>query len=363
MATSPAATAPANRANPVNPAADPLLPQVKALLESIRHRAAAQPADDEEWKAIGPEVDRLLGMADAEVAGGRAYTALERMADANRYLGGAGYRITHAAMAGDLDRFTEGWGAADADLKAGEAAWSAASFAKTPAAVRGLAEMEYGQVRHLYQASRDYAVADSPASGTHYVGQALAALEFARALQGLRFDEAPGAFTVRSYATEIAALDARVVAAYRPPRSIDNHSEFIRVDGTLKMAAELDAAGLHYGALVAWLRSERYFGALEEGWTPDGIPTADALRSTATAPAGRSKKRSDDSIERLLQQQADGAIERSGDPQTGVLQRAMADAILTRALPAWSAARTSRPAAAVAAKDQVRVTLVRWPYT
>ncbi len=337
--------------------------QVTALIDGVRRKAAALPATDEGWKSLGPEVDRLVTLSQSEVDAGRLYTALERLADANRYLGGAAFSITHPEMVTDLDRFTAGWSDADRDLKAGEAAWRAGSWKKTPAAVRGVAEMEYGQVRPLYRASRDYAVADSPASGTHYVGQALAAMEFARAVQALRFETAPGSFPARSFAPEIAALDAKVVAVYRPPQAIDNHTEFIRIDGTLKMAAELDAAGLHYGALLAWIRSERLFGALEAGWSDAPARPVDALRAQAAALPEKLKAPGDDSIARLLQQQAEGAIERSAAPETAALQLAAADAVLTRAVPAWAEARARKPTAIAATGDQVRVTLVRWPYT
>ncbi|HUD73096.1 MAG TPA: hypothetical protein VMQ62_14145, partial [Dongiaceae bacterium] len=149
-----------------------LTAQVTALIDGVRRKAAALPASDEGWKSLAPEVERLVALAESEVAGGRLYTALERLADANRYVGGASFSFAHPEMNTDLDRFTAGWSAADRDLKAGEAAWRAGSWKKSPAAVRGVAEIEYGQVRPLYMASRDYAVADSPASGTHYVGQA-----------------------------------------------------------------------------------------------------------------------------------------------------------------------------------------------
>src|SRR5262245_49030116 len=164
-------------------ATDPLAPQVKALIEALRRKAAPLPATDEEWKSLGPEVERLATLAETEVAAGRLYTALERLADANRYLGGAAYKIAHPDMSTSLDRFNAGWSAADADLKAGAAAWKAGAWKNTPAAVRGIAEIEFGQVGPLYRASRDYAAADSPAAGPHYVGQALAALEYARSLQ------------------------------------------------------------------------------------------------------------------------------------------------------------------------------------
>lgn len=361
LLAAPAVLIPASAASspaPIAPAA-----QVTGLIAALRARAATLPEADEEWKSLRPEIDRLLGLADGEVAAGRLYTALERLADANRYVGGTAFRVAHPEMVASLDRFTEGWSAADRELTRDESGWSAATWKRTPAAVRGVAEIEYGQARHLYRASRDYAVADSPASGTHYVGEALAAMAFARSVQGLGFEKAPGTFAARSYAAEIAALDARVVAAYRPPRSIDSHTDFIRIDGTLKMAAELDAAGLHHGALVAWLRAVRLYGALEAGWSGAPARPTDTLRAEAAALPERLKGPGDGSIAIFLKEQAEGAIERSAAPETAALYLAAADAVLARAVPAWAEARDRRPAPAATGKDQVRVTLVRWPYT
>jgi len=352
----PAPTAP-------SPAGDPLAGLLKERIGALRLEAAAQPGSDEEWKDLGPFVALLLDLAEREATAGRTYTALERVADANRYLGGAAFRIGHPEMAASLDGFTEGWSAADRDLSKSEAAWRAGSWERTPAAVRGIAEIEYSQARHLYSASRDYGVADGPAAGTHYLGEALAAMDLARAIQDLRFADSPGAFPGRTWSREIAALDARVVAAYKPPRSIDHHTEFIQIDGTLKMAAELDAAGLRHGALVAWLRAERLFGAAEAGWSGATPPSIDSLRAEAARVPDRLEAPGDDSITILLRQQAESAIDRASDPAAAAVQIAAAGAVLARAVPAWADARDRKPEPFAAAKDQVRVTLVRWPYT
>lgn len=359
----PAAAAPASKAAAPGPAGDPLAVLVEERIDALRRKAAAMPESDEEWKDLGPFVELLLNLAEREATAGRLYAALERVADANRYLGGAAFRIGHPEMAASLDRFTEGWSAADRELSAGEAAWKTGSWDRIPAALRGLAEIEYSQARHLYSASRDYGVADGPASGTHYVGQALAAMELARAVQELRFADRPGAFPDRSWSREIAALDAKVVASYEPPRSIDHHNEFIQIDGTLKMAAELDAAGLRHGALVAWLRAERLFGAAEAGWSGATPPSLDSLRAEAARIPDRLKRPGDDSITLLLRQQAESAIDRAAEPESAAIQIASAGAVVARAVPAWAEARDRKPQPVAAAKDQVRVTLVRWPYT
>ncbi|HKQ97147.1 MAG TPA: hypothetical protein VJV75_04660, partial [Candidatus Polarisedimenticolia bacterium] len=340
-----------------------LAARVTAKVDALASRATALPETDADWKGLKPEVDRLLGMVRNEIAAGRVYAGLERLADANRYLGGTAYRITHPAMSKDLDGFMAGWSAAEAGMTAGEKAWRAASWSRIPAAVRGLAEIEFGQSRHLYQAARDYAAADAPSSGAHYVGEAEAALDYARFCQTLTLERSPGEFAARSVAPEIAELDGRVVASYQPPRSIDNHSDFIRINGTLKMAGELDAAGLYHGSLLTWLRALRLFSALEAGWSQAPARPVETLRAEAAAVTERLRAPSDGSVARLLQEQAESAIARATTPETAPLLMTAADVTLSQAVPAFAALRTRKAVKAVEAKDQVRVTLLRWPYT
>lgn len=346
------------------PAADQVLAaRVTSKVDALAARAAGLPETDADWKGLKPEVERLLGMVRNELAAGRVYAGLERLADANRYLGGSAYRIEHPDMSKDLDRFMAGWSAADGGMTADEKAWRAASWKRIPAAVRGLAEIEFGQSRHLYQAARDYAAADAPSSGAHYVGEALAALDYARFCQTLAFDRAPGDFATRSVAPEIAALDAKVVASYQPPRSIDNHSDFIRINGTLKMAGEMDAAGLYHGSLLTWLRALRLFGALEAGWAQTPARPAETLRADAAAVPERLRAPGDGSIARLLQEQAESALARATTSETSAMLMTAADVTLSQAVPAFAAMRNRKAAPLAEAKDPVRVTLLRWPYT
>src|SRR5439155_449685 len=62
---------------------------------------------------------------------------------------------------------------------------------------------------------------------------------------------------------DLEAFQARVIAAFQPPRSIDQHSDFIAINAQLKLARELDSGGLPAGALYTWLDAVQQFGALE----------------------------------------------------------------------------------------------------
>jgi hypothetical protein len=145
--------------------------------------------------------------------------------------------------------------------------------------------------------------------------------------------------------------------------SIDRHRDFIRANAALKLATELDAAGLRYGALLAWLKAVRVLGEIEAGVpaAADRPAIESALAEAHATLAGSSR---DESIALVLVEAAQGAIAASTDAaSTGEALRA-GRAVLDRALPAYRAA-LDPPAArtAAATAPAVRVTLVRWPYT
>ena len=158
---------------------------------------------------------------------------------------------------------------------------------------------------------------------------------------------------------EIDALEAELLAAYRPPASIDSHRDFIRASAALKEARELDAAGLRYGALL------RYLQALA------------ALR--AARGRRRARRRGPDRRAACASYDARlAARERRPQPSGGCSSRsprrrrrgsaagprprppAIADDVLPRY---FAALEPARPAAAAGPRPRVTVTLVRWPYT
>lgn len=260
------------------------------------------------------------------------------------------------------------WRDADADLTADEARLRKGGWRGSPAAIRALGESASGQARHLYRAARDYALADGPASGLYNVGEARAALDFANFCRGLRFVAAsPGATSAaapRSVAPELAALEAKVLAVYAPPKSIDNHVDFIRIHSALKHAGELDAAGLRFGALHAYLRARRAFDVLEAGWAGRPTPEVAALRAPRDRDAARlGTPGRDDSIGTLFLQQADSLIERAPTATDPATDARSAATLLDDVVPAYFAALQPAPAVTPPRADALRVTLVRWPYT
>src|SRR5262249_3572761 len=124
-----------------------------------------------------------------------------------------------------------------------------------PAALRALGEAALPQVRAYYESSLEYARATKPEYGYLYVGTPFAERAFIAFCRSLSERSGLNPPPARPLGPELDALEAEFLAAYRPPASVDRHSEFIGASATLKEARELDAAGLRYGALVRYLQA------------------------------------------------------------------------------------------------------------
>ena len=94
---------------------------------------------------------------------------------------------------------------------------------------------------------------------------------------------------LRSLRAELDALEGELLAAYRPPASIDRHSRVHRARAPrLKEARELDAAGLRYGALAALPPG----GAARRSAAAAGARADDAAAARALAARRRSTRAS-----------------------------------------------------------------------
>ena len=226
-----------------------------------------------------------------------------------------------------------------------------------PVAVRAMAEIAVPQVREFYDASLFYSRNTSPDTGLFYLGSSAAQssfIDFARKVSEKTDGRLP---PTRSIANDIDALQHELVAAYRPPASIDRHGEFIGASSTLKEARELDAAGLRYGALLRYVEAARRVGQLRA--TPmDADAVSAKLREFQSRVDGAPNV--DHSIGRLLIETAQSDL--AAPPKEGP---AIATAITTWALPRYFTAIGPATAAKAVTPlpNAVTVTLVRWPYT
>ncbi len=338
---------------------DPIAAEIARLRASL----AASTASGELWDDVRRGSEPMLARAETALRDGRRLVALHRLAAAREGLRAAGYVYSLPdAERKDPVLFEAEWRRVGGLLKAElEPPKPNALEGVGPAAARAIAEAVLPQVRVYYEASLDYGQSTAPDSGLYYIGAALAQRELARLVRDLGSAPSAPPPPLRSIAPELDALEAEILAAYRPPASIDRHVDFIRASAALKEARELDALGLRYGALLRYLQSAQRFAPAQSAEAP-----ADAGAATKAALEARlrefdkqlAKGGADHTIGRLFLEtaQALAAPGKEADP-------AAAQAIADRVLPRYFA--SLEPAASLPPRPAARatVTLVRWPYT
>ena len=227
-----------------------------------------------------------------------------------------------------------------------------------PAAIRAVAETALPQIRNYYDAALTYGYATQPQFGFFYVGVARAQREMFALCRDLSQPAAKPEPAFRSIAAELDTLHAHVLAAYRPPLSIDRHPEFIGVSSAIKEARELDAAGLRRGALLRYLVAAQRFAAFHPAAaSPDSATLAQRLAAFEARVAAAPE---DHSIADVLLESAHSEIETTKPGEVSPVAAAVVDEVM----PLYFAALApAPPVAALAKKPEATVTLVRWPYT
>lgn len=222
-----------------------------------------------------------------------------------------------------------------------------------------LAQASAMQAREVYDAGPVYGQATQPVFGMYYLAQSVAFLDYAafaaRAGTPLR---SSGARTpkLRSFATEIRALRDEMLAAYKPPLSLDRHPEYIAASSATKEALEYDAAGLREAALLRYLQAALRFAPLRDS---GGSLEAAALATKMEATRKRlAEKGVDHSIGTLFLEIAASDVDTASAGHATI-----ASAIVEDILPRYFAALGPAPVPAASRPPEVMVTLVRWPYT
>jgi len=334
---------------------DPLAAEIERWSRYVREHKSS----DEDWANIRKVTEPALADAQAALSSGRRFFALQRLGAARVLLSATAYvsertdaeRKDEAAFERERTRMGE-------RIRADLAMPSPSAFdGVRPAAVRAAGETSLPQVKILYDTSLDYARNTLPDAGLFYIGEANAQREFAQLCRRL---EEPAAGTpppVRSLGPELEALESRLLAAYRPPASIDRHTDFIRASSQLKEARELDSAGLRYGALLRYLQTVQSVAALapsESSVAPGSVGAKlDALERSL------SEGGVDHTIGRTFLESARADMDSKTPGET--LERA--PAIASEVLPAYLAALAPAPPSKPRPAARVTVTLVRWPYT
>jgi hypothetical protein len=312
----------------------------------------ARPADAAPWKDVrrvtGPELARVRD----ELAADRRLLALLLFAPVHERLVAAAYVEDRSpGPRTDMAAFEAEWKRVGDALRDPAPSGDALGSVR-PAALRALAEAARHQVRIYYDASVDYGRNTDPESGLHYLGAAQAARDYVALVRTLSAPSPLPAPPLRSIAPELEALEDVILAAYRPPLSIDRHRDFIAASAAVKEARELDAAGLRHGALLRYLQAVQRF-ALLRGPTEESAGALDGrLRALESRLAGGG---GDHSLGRLFLEGARSALARG---ETGLAATAAGEV-----LPRYLAALEPAPRREARAEPRVTVTLVRWPYT
>jgi hypothetical protein len=325
---------------------------VQRLQQAIQE---SKPTDPMPVAAL-KEADKAVGRARAALAAGRLYVGLEELGRARLFYGGA--QVAQQPGAG----FEAAWKRAQGDFTSGRAP---AGPRASNAALEALAEVGQGKSLPLFQTSRAYAEVTNAGAGLYYLGQAKASADFAAFCRGVGAPRRGGPLALRSLAPELAALQAKVDAAFQPPRSIEQHPAFIALNATLKLAGELEAQRLYAGALYQYLDAVQQLATLDAGSTDAADPRAALAALAAQVKAARR----DDSIAELFLERAQTFLD-AGAPATGSAAPGADEVrkvvvIARDVLPAyfaWLRAAAPKPAPG-AARAGVTITLVRWPYT
>lgn len=333
-------------------APDRLSDGIARTREAIAADTTSDPLAREVREVARPVVERSA----AALQSGRRELALFELARAMPLVDALGWMAAHRAAAASMDALEAEWKRMDAALAPAPAANTAPP--RVRAALAGaLAEAALPQARIYYDASLDYARSTAPDAGLFYMGQASAQQAFAAFAAGLRERSQGATPAFRGIAGDLDDLEGEMLAAYRPPRSIEQHPRFIAAASALKEARELDALGLRRGALLRYLQSAlRVQPLLDHPPRFDAHETPARLDSFATR---LDRDRMDHGIGRLFLELARADLEDTTAEATHEVAAGVANAVLPRYLAALRPA-APRPAPP---EPRVTVTLVRWPYT
>ncbi len=313
--------------------------------EKPQDRVAAEIGGCAAAKACQPAAEALRD--------GRRLLALKRLATAKMDLETQEYlRGRTAGQRRDMAAFEAEWKRMGQAMRGELGAPSATVFEGVePALVRAIGEAALLQAKGYYQASLDQGRNTSAREGLLYLGNAYAQREVAELCRQLAEPTRQAPPPVRALDPDLDALQAELLAAYRPPASVDQHSRFINVSSLLKEAYELNAAGLRYGALLRYLQSAQLLApllpdppALDAGTLAERLRELDARLGAGGV---------DHSLGRMFLEVAQA--EAAASPTAAV--------IAVFVLPRYFVALGPAPPEPPKPAPQATVTLVRWPYT
>ena len=336
--------------------------RVNAEVVRLRRSLEEKPIAGGELAGVASACDGALKASAAALEAGRLYLSLEALGRASGLFHGVRFASEkEEAVASGLPAFTSEWNEANRALTATAGAREG-RWDRSRAAVQALAETADGRILPLLEGARGFSVATGPKDGLFYIGEAQGEAEFAALCASLEFRDKVGRFPLRSMLPELQHLQEKTNAAFQPPRSIDLHQRFVALNSSLKAGLELDAAEKYAGSAYQYLEAVRHYGMLDAK-PLDEPAQARLLEDLAAGRARIEASKRDESLAQLFLERAASQVAHADGSAPSADEWRSARVIIDQVLPAYSAARLPVVAAARSVGRQIRMTLVRWPYT
>lgn len=337
--------------------------QIKTHIDRLQQSLKDKPVSDPNLPNVDSTIGGWLKEASEALSAGRIYMSLEKLRDATDLLSGVRNLIDKGeTVKSSLPAFESEWKKASLDLTALDQEARGRNWNNAPVALRALSEGAQGKAQPLLEGGRGFATSTQPKDGLFYLGEAQGEAEFAKFCASLSLPAKTEAFPLRSLLPELRNLQEKTNAAFQPPRSIELHTQFVMLNGTLNLARELDAERFYAGSLHQYLEAVRHYGML------DTVPLDAAKQSALKAALAAQRKKldaskRDDSIVQLFLERAESQVSHADSSAPSADEWRSAQVIVVRVLPAYFAAMKPASPLRQASGKTVELTLVRWPYT
>ena len=332
---------------------------------ALENEAARVQRESREIRELDPSlkeskdlIDSFIGRTSEALKAHRYYVGLEELGRARVILDAIQtVRDNEPAIQNGMPGFEGEWAKAAVAMKNGNG--KLVTSAELPAAVLAIAESAHGKAIPVLDAARAWAAENDARFGFYYLGSAKGAANFAGFCSSLKIARQRPALPMRSVSLELNELQKKVLSAYNPPASIERHSEFIRLNGALKSAGELDAAELYSGALYTYLDAVLQYAAFGAE-IPNAHKKAKLRKDLEALQQRLHGSERDESIAELFLERAAAQLA-AKSPNDSVWKNV--EAIVDRVLPAYFAVLEPQEKPQEKTSADTTVTLIRWPYT
>jgi len=340
-------------------AASQIQGEVERLQQLLAKKPVSFPGNPDANKGAGDALKSAL----KDQSAGRLYLSLYEIGEISDFIHGAWTIMDKTeAVKSSLPAFEAEWEKASASIAALDRQTRRKNWSDSPAVFQALSETAQAMTMPYLEAGRGFAVSTEPKDGLYHVGEAQGRSEFAAFVASLSLPRTRAPYPAHSLFSEIESFQQKENAAFKPPRSIDQHVQFMLINSALGQARELDATKCYAGALYQYLWAVGYYGMLDAA--PQDSSQQAALKSALTA--ARQKLEAsprDESIGQIFLEKAESQIAHPDGSAPGTDDWKMVKVVLDQVLPAYYAADHPLAAPERASGKAVEITLVRWPYT